>query len=195
LVRIPAAQTTNEFQPRNVGDSRIYGFELELRKSLKFIAPALQYFSVIGNYTFARSELKMNITEFNSRKGFEKVGETITDTREMAGQSPYIINAGLSYAQPVKGLEAGLYYNVKGRTLTVVGGGLFPDVYAQPFHSLNFNMNKSIGAARRANINFSVTNILNDQLEEFFVAFGAADRTFTRFIPATEIALGFGYQF
>jgi outer membrane receptor protein involved in Fe transport len=195
LVRIPEAQTTNEFQPRNVGKSNLFGFELEVRKNLEFVGASFKNIDFSGNFTFVRSSLRMTETEFRSRKNFEKVGETVKDTREMAGQAPYIINAGLSYNNPRIGMEAGFFYNVKGPTLSVVGGGLFPDVYAQPFHSLNFNLNKALGAEQRAQINFHVNNILNDVREEFYTAFRSVDQIFYRFSPGTEIGAGITYKF
>jgi TonB-dependent receptor len=195
LVRIPAAQTTNEFQPRNVGQSSIAGAELEFRKSLDFISTSLRDLSIYGNFTYVHSSLKMNETEYNSRKGFEKVGEDIKETRDMQGQAPYIVNAGLTYNNIDIGMDAGFFYNVKGRTLTVVGGGLFPDVYSEPFHSLNFNFTKTIGKSQRGSINLSVENILNDKREEFFSAFNAADQIYYAYSPGTEIGLGFSYRF
>jgi outer membrane receptor protein involved in Fe transport len=195
LVRIPAAQTTNEFQPRNVGRSAIIGAEFEFRKSLDFISENLRNLSLYGNFTYVYSSLKMNETEYRSRKGFEKVGEEIKETRDMQGQAPYIINAGLGYVNPDIGMDAGFFYNVKGRTLTVVGGGLFPDVYSEPFHSLNFNFTKAIGKSQRALINVSVENILNDKREEFFAAFGAADQIYYAYSPGIEFGLGFNYAF
>ena len=195
LVRIPAAQTSNEFQPRNVGDSWLYGFELEFRKSLAFVAGGLKNFNINGNLTIVNSSLQMNEAEYRSRKNFEKVGETIENTREMAGQAPYIINAGLGYNHVASGLDAGFFYNVKGKTLFVVGGGLFPDVYAQPFHSLNFNMNKTVGKEKRATISVNITNLLGDVREELYSAFNATDQIFYRYSPGTEFGVGFKYNF
>jgi hypothetical protein len=145
--------------------------------------------------TVVHSELKMNEAELRARKLFEKEGQTIEDTREMAGQAPYIINAGLGYDNPKIGLDAGFFYNVKGRTLFIVGGGLFPDVYAIPFHSLNFNLNKSFGEERRASVSLNVTNLLGDVREEMYGAFNATDQVFYRFNPGTEIGIGFKYSF
>jgi hypothetical protein len=96
---------------------------------------------------------------------------------------------------PQIGLDAGFFYNVKGRTLSVVGGGLFPDVYSIPFHSLNFNLNKSFGAQRRSSVSLNVTNILGDIREEMYGAYNAADQVFYRFNPGTEIGVGFKYSF
>lgn len=195
LVRINTAQTTNEFQPRNVGDSRVYGAEVEFRKSLDFISPSLTNFGLNGNITFTESILKMSENEFEARKRFEKPGENVTDTRQMAGQAPYVINGGLTYNNIDAAIDMGFFYNVQGPTLVVVGGSLFPDVFTEPFHSLNFNLNKRFGEDERLSINFSVNNMLNDVREEFYVAYESSDQYFNRRAPGISFGAGFGYSF
>lgn len=195
LVRIPTAQTSNEFQPRNVGDGQVYGLEFEVRRKLGFIAPRLlDKVSFNTNITIVRSAIEMTDTEFNSRQSFAKEGQEVSRTRDMAGQAPYIINAGLVYSDIEKAFNMGVYYNVKGSTLTVVGGGLFPDVYSEPFHGLKFTMNKSVGPDDRLSIGLEVDNILNDVREENFVGFNAADQVYTQFSPGTSIGLNLKYS-
>ncbi len=194
LVRIPEAQTTNEFQPRNVGTGTLIGAEIEFRKSLGLFSWALQKFFVGGNLTFVQSTIDMTDTEFNARKGYQKDGETIEDTRQMAGQAPYIINVGLSYEDSNAGIDGGLFYNMNGPTLTVVGGGLFPDVYSEPFNSLNFNFNKGLGKERRSTLTFNVTNILNDLKESFYTGFEAERQYYNRFNPGISFKVGLKYQ-
>jgi outer membrane receptor protein involved in Fe transport len=193
LVRIPQAQTTNEFQPRNVGNGMVLGAELEFKQSLRLINPRLKNVYFSGNITVVESSIEMTSTEFNARKGYEKEGETIEDTRQMAGQAPYMINAGISY-ENANGIDGGLFYNVNGPTLTVVGGGLFPDVYSEPFHSLNFNINKSFGKDRRTLVTFNVSNILNDKRENFFTGYNADRQYYSRFNPGTSFKIGLKYQ-
>ena len=195
LVRISNSQTGNEFQPRNVGQGQLLGAELEFRKALNFVAPSLSAFSVYGNLTLVDSRIEMTPMEYDSRRVYQKSGETIQDTRVMVGQAPFVINVGLQYNNVDRRLDAGLFYNVKGKTLTVVGEGFFPDIYSQPFHSLNFNLNKSLGKKEQITINFSVNNILNDQREDFFEAYQAQDQIFNQFSPGTEISLGVKYAF
>ncbi len=195
LVRIPEAQTTNEFQPRNVGDGRVVGVELEFRKSLDFISYDFTNFSVSGNLTLVDSKIEISSTELEARNRFARTGQSVADTRDMAGQAPWIVNAGLAYNNAEIGLDAGLFYNVKGETLTVVGGGLFPDVYSQPFHSLNFNMNKSVGKEQRLAFNLSVSNILGDDREEFYQGYRASDQIFQRVSPGASIGFGAKYSF
>ncbi|MDZ7606828.1 MAG: TonB-dependent receptor [Cyclobacteriaceae bacterium] len=96
LVRIPEQQTSTEYQPRNVGDGSLYGLEFEFGKSLDFIAPALSNFNINGNFTIVESQIDMTNTEYNSRKTYEKNGETIENVRAMAGQAPYVVNIGFT---------------------------------------------------------------------------------------------------
>lgn len=196
LVRIPTQQTSTEFQARNVGDGQVYGLEFELRKQLDFTQSAfLSKILFAGNVTLVRSQIQMTDVEFNSRKSYEKDGQTITNTRDMAGQSPYVINAGLSYSDPEAGLNAGIFYNVKGPTLYIVGAGLFPDVYTEPFHGINLSVNKNFGEEGRTAIDFKVSNLLNDRQEKFYRSYKADEQIFDSMNPGVSISLGISHNF
>ncbi|MCH2449715.1 MAG: TonB-dependent receptor [Gracilimonas sp.] len=195
IVRIQVQQTSSEFQPRNVGDGQVYGAEFELRKSLGFISESLRHFGISTNVTLVRSEIDMTEQEFRARKNSEKEGQNVNDTRNMAGQAPYILNAGFTYDNLDLGLDTGFYYNIKGETLTAVGGGLFPDVYSQPYHSLNFNMNKNFGEEGKSSLNFSITNILDDSRNEFYQGFNTADEIFSSYNERRSISIGYKYSF
>jgi hypothetical protein len=195
MVRIPEQQTSTEFQPRNVGNGSLYGVELELRKDLDFISPSLQRFNFNTNLTFVKSSIDMTDLEFNSRKSYEKTGQTIERTRSMAGQSPFVINAGFSYNNQEKNYDTGLFYNVKGPTLYVVGAGLFPDVYTEPFHSLNFSFNMKLGKEKNSTINIRVANILNDRLEAFYTSYEAEKQVFNSINPGRSFSLGYSHNF
>ena len=195
LVRIPAQQTSTEFQARNVGDGQLYGLEFELRKDLSFISPLFSKLLFAGNLTLVKSQIQMTDLEFNARKEYERAGQTIDNVRDMAGQSPYVINMGLSYSNPDNGLNAGMFYNVKGPTLYIVGVGLYPDVYTEPFHSLNISVNKTIGKQRKTVIDFKVANLLNDRQEKFYQSYRAKDQIFDSFNPGITFSLGINHNF
>lgn len=195
LVRIPEQQTSTEFQPRNVGDGKLFGVEMELRKNFGFITEKLEDFSFSTNVTLVKSQIDMTDLEFNSRKTYEKLGETIGQTRQMAGQSPYVINAGLTYGNYDNGWDAGLFYNVKGPTLHIVGAGLFPDVYTEPFHSLNFSLSKKLGKDSKTTIDFKVANILNDRIETFYQSFQAEKQPFSSINPGRAFSIGVSHNF
>ncbi|MDN5349363.1 MAG: hypothetical protein PWQ54_759 [Bacteroidales bacterium] len=195
LVRIPTQQTSTEYQARNVGDGQLYGFEFELRKDFGFIANALKALSFSGNFTFVRSEIEMTDAEFNARKAYEKIGENVERIRVMAGQSPYVINAGLTYSMTEYGMEAGLFYNMKGSTLTIVGGGLFPDIYVEPFNSLNFSINKKLGESGKTMIDLKVSNLLGETFNEVYKSFKAENQPYEVYNPGRSFSLGFSYNF
>ncbi len=206
LVRITEQQTSTEYQPRNVGDGDLIGVELEFRKDLNFISAALKNFSLNGNLTIVESRIDMTDVEFNARKTYQKTGQTIGDVRQMAGQSPYVVNAGIVYNNADKGIDVGLFYNVKGPTLFIVGAGLFPDIYMEPFHSLDFGMNKKLGKEGRNSLDIRLSNILGDQLEIYYASYtpneGAdpsnisTDKAyFSRFSPGRTLSVGFNRKF
>lgn len=189
------AQIKNSFQPRNVGDGRVMGVELEARQNLDFIASGLRNLSITANVTLVESSIDMSITEFKSRQANARQGEQIEDSRDMAGQAPYILNLGLMYDNNQSGLEAGFYYNVQGPTLQYVGIANRPDVYTVPFHGLNFNLNKTLGANDNMRLGLKVNNILDDYKESMFRAYEGEDQFFNRLSPGRTLSLSFGYSF
>ena len=195
LVRLRNSVTSSEYQPRNVGKGKVYGLELELRKSLGFIAGSLKHLKVNSNVTVVKSVIEMTENEFKARKKYEKEGQAIDHKREMAGQAPYIINGGLTYDDPGHGFDVGLFYNLKGETLTLVGGGIFPDVYSEPFHSLRFNLNKTLGPNDQYALSLSVSNILNDSRQETYRSYQAADQVYSSFKPHRSVSIGLKYSF
>jgi hypothetical protein len=102
----------------------------------------------------------------------------IGTTRKLQGQSPYLVNAGITYDLFENNLEAGVFYNVQGRALEVIGVGQFPDVYTEPFHSLNLNASKSFGQNNKKTLTLKIDNLLNDVIESRFDYFGNADFIF-----------------
>lgn len=193
------ATQTGSFQPRNVGNGQVIGGELELRQSLSFLSDKMEDFSFSVNFTYTNSRIQFSATEKESRELNKREGQVIGDYRDMAGQAPYIINAGFNYNGGEKGfwkgLETGIFYNVQGPTLLYVGIVDRPDIYTVPFHSLNFNMNKRFGQKEQFRLGFKVSNILNDAKESVFRSFQATDQYFTRLVPGMSMGLKFSMNF
>ncbi len=190
---------TGSFQPRNVGDGEVIGGEFELRQTLKKLGEKFENFSFNVNVTYTASRIQYSATEKESRVANARTGQTIGDYRDMAGQAPYLINGGFSYNGGTegfwKGFEAGMYYNVQGQTLQFVGIVDRPDIYTVPFHSLNFNSNKTFGEKDKFLIGLKVNNILNDKKESVFRSFQAEDQYFSRLSPGTTVSLKFRMNF
>lgn len=188
----------NQFTPRNSPSAEVIGVEFEARKNFDFISEALEDLSINLNVSVIDSEIEMakgENQEYESRQIFARDGENIKDTRTLQGQSPYLINAGLNYDNRNLGLETGIFYNVQGKTLEVVGFGQNPDVYTQPFNSLNFNFSKTFGKEQRSKISLKVDNILNDNKESQYESFGAMNQNFSFREPGTSFSLGYSLSF
>lgn len=188
----------NQFTPRNSPSADVLGLEFEARKNFGFITEGLKDLSLNVNVSIIDSKIEMakgENQEYDSRQTFARDGETIDETRQLQGQSPFLVNAGLNYNNRNIGLETGVFYNVQGKTLEVVGFGQNPDVFTQPFNSLNFNFSKTFGQEQNSKITLKVNNILNDTRESLYDSFGAAKQNFSYREIGTAFSLGYSLNF
>ncbi|MGB5371399.1 MAG: TonB-dependent receptor, partial [Flavobacteriaceae bacterium] len=188
-------QAPDNFQPRNVASAFVLGAEFEIRQGLGILDKGLKDISFNANVSIIKSEVDMSEIEFNSRQLAVRDGETIEPTRELQGQSPYLVNVGFNYKGEINGWQSGLFYNVQGKTLEVVGIRGVPDVYTLPFHNLTLNISKEFGSDRNSKLSLQFSNILNDQIESVYESFRATDQIYSFRDPGQAISLGYSYQF
>ena len=136
------ANQPSVFIVRNNEEASVYGIELEYRKDI--LNNDNHKLSLNLNTSVIQSIQTMSDAEYQGRL-ISNPDKEIDDSRELQGQSPYLINLGLVYNLFEKNIEIGSYYNVQGKTLEVVGIGNLPDVYTLPFHNLSLNISKSFG--------------------------------------------------
>jgi len=191
LVAYSAAAPSN-FQPRNVGNATVAGVEFEVRKNLDFIG--MKHLEINSNFSGIYSAVTRDSSEYAARVASARDGEVISETRPMQGQSPYMINAGLSYNNPTNGWQGGLFYNVQGEKLYIVGVADNPDVFEVPFHSLNFNLMKNFGEERQYQVGFAVSNILDDTRDRIFVSYNSFSPYFSTWAPGRTFKLSFRYS-
>ena len=188
----------NQFTPRNSNEAEVIGIEFEGRKNFNFISESLSDLSLNANVSIINSSIELpkgEGQEFDSRQQFARDGEVIDDTRELQGQSPYLINVGLNYNNLDLGLETGMFYNVQGKTLEVVGFGRNPDVFTQPFNSLNFNFSKTFGSDQRSKVSLKIDNLLDDVRESQYESFGGVRENFSFRAPRRTFTIGYSVNF
>lgn len=126
------------------------GIELEVRKSLEFIG--LNNFNVTFNGTVIKSNVHFDAD--------------YSRDRALQGQSPYVINAGLYYENPNKGLMLSALYNIVGKRIMITG---IPkqnvmddinDIYEQPRNLLDITFSKKLG--KHLELKGGVKNLLNE---------------------------------
>ncbi len=92
----------------NPNDAELRGVELEARKNLSFLGPALaEYFSVGGNYTYidaevgrTHAELARSTRFFRAAPGTTPRFTELEKTRRLFGQPEWIGNVDVSFHQP-----------------------------------------------------------------------------------------------
>jgi outer membrane receptor protein involved in Fe transport len=107
-----------------------YGFEVEMRKGLGFLADALAPFTASTNLTAMESEIDL---------GGSQLGSTNTK-RRMVGQAPYVVNAGLTYTSTSGATSATLLYNRIGERIVEAGVSPLPDVVDRPRDVLDLSL-------------------------------------------------------
>ncbi len=192
-----------QLKPRNVGQAEVYGVEFEVRKSLEFIAPAMQDFSIGSNLSLVKSRVNRKTvvvsedgeSEYDSEVRYKGGDASSVDQyREMTGQSPYVVNAYLLYQNDRNGFSTNLSYNVQGETITFIGISNIPNVYQKPFNSLNLNVSQQFGTDRRSALSFTAKNILNGKDWQVY-KFGNQEEIFSIYQPQRLFSLKYTYTF
>ncbi|MEQ3655324.1 MAG: TonB-dependent receptor [Dokdonia sp.] len=186
-------QATGQVTPRNLGDATVIGTELELRKNLGFIG--LNNFALNVNYSLIESDETYNEDERILRENVLREGETLDGGRQLQGQSPFLLNTGITFDSGESGWKSGLFYNVQGRTLQIVGAGEIADVFTLPFNDLKFQLSKTFGTDGNQTLTFKAGNLLDDDRESVYKSFGAEDQLYSKWSPGQDFSLGYSYKF
>jgi hypothetical protein len=145
---------------RNAPRAQNVGLELELRKNLEFIGEAFDGISLGANfaYVFSRVDLGEGCDELID-PGCSVTDKSTSRVRPLQGQSPYVVNAYLDYANDESGTSMRLLYNAFGRRIEDVGGFMLPDTYEESIHDFDLVLGQEIydGLA----LSLEIDNILN----------------------------------
>ncbi len=187
IVINPFAANT-EITWQNQEFANVYGLEFEMRKSLKGISPKLEKYSFGANLTYVYSETQVGKSELEQIRATDPEAK---ETRQMFGQSPYIINSYLSYTNDSLDFEANLSFNVTGPKLVLVVGGGTPDIYEQPRPLLNLNFSK--GIKDRWTVKVAGNNLLNARTKRIY-ELNNQDYIFQSFTDGVNFSLGISYK-
>lgn len=199
---VPFQLSPNNIQPKNVNEAYVYGGELAFKKKLTKNNSKLKI-DLGTNFTYIYSQVNTQDvvvdengkTEFDIRTENARTGETIDKYRPMQGQSPYILNAFVNFGLDSLGLEINVSYNVQGEKLAIVGSGIVPDVFEDPFHSLNLKASYLLGKKDQMKLSITAKNLLNDNFEQFYKSYKAEKEVYKSYTRGMGFNLGFTYIF
>jgi len=171
----------------NIGKATSYGVEIDLRKRLDVIGGAFfKDLTAFANVSYIKSEVEL--------------GSLGLKARPLQGQSPYLINAGLQYANDKSGVSVTALYNRIGERIALVGNSLIPNIWENSRNVVDFQISKKL-IKNRAEIKLNVGDVLN-QKSIFYLNMddkngynSNIDKQYisTRF--GTNFTLGFNYNF
>ncbi len=187
VVSNPKAQN-EELSWDNMNKAQVFGFELGIKKKIDFIG-LLHNFAIGFNFTYVASEVSIDSLELAAIRATDPGAK---DTRPMSGQSPYIVNASLGYHNTTHGLNIDAVFNVAGPKLVINVAGGTPDIYQQPFNSLNIVASKAV--SKHFTISFTATNILNPYYKQTYTYKG--DEYISRqYTKGSVFEVGLKYSF
>ncbi|REJ80409.1 MAG: TonB-dependent receptor [Bacteroidetes bacterium] len=138
---------------QNAESSFLYGIEFEWRKKLEFMDNLLSWakwenMSVFGNVALIKSE----VDKSNDLRDEDK--------RPMQGQSPYLINSGISYSSPKSGFEINILYNRIGKRIFQVGNSGYLSIDEAPRNLIDLQIGKRIFES--GFIKLAINDLLNE---------------------------------
>ena len=102
-----------------------------------------------------------------------------------------MVNAGLSFKSLNQKIEGGLFYNVQGPNLSIVGINNRPDIYTSPFNSLNLNLIYKLND--KSQISFTAKNILNNKKEMITDTYGIDSQVYSSYSPGQSFGIKWSY--
>ncbi len=136
------------FSYQNAPEAYSYGVELEIKKSLASLSVAKFFHNTSVNINASLIKSEVNIDDSYNFQ---------INKRALQGQSPYVINAALYYADE-KGFSANVAYNVFGKRIEAVGSLVLPSWFELPRNTVDAQVSKTFG---KTELKLSVSNILN----------------------------------
>lgn len=139
--------------PRNSAKGRNRGIELEARTRLDRVWKGFEGFSLNSNASFIKSEVEL----------YPQISQTGSQKHPLQGQANYLLNVGLSYTSK-RHIESALLLNATGKRLRTLGLNPLPDVYQQPFETLDATVGFSTYGNTR--VKLSARNLLDPRIQE-----------------------------
>lgn len=175
-------QPTSDFRQSfvNAESATLYGLELEFRRSLESLLPALRLWSVNANYAHIESDVQIGEQQFS----------VVTSTdRPLEGQSDDAGNLALQFHHPQWGTMVRFLGSYAGARLTEVGSFGLPDIYEDAYTSFDVVVSQSLGAiAHGLEIKLAGSNLTNQKRE--FTQGGEIQRSFD---PGRKFSLSLSF--
>lgn len=171
----------------NISKAYSFGAEVDIRKRFDFIKDTgfFNDLTFFANLSYIKSEVKL--------------GNIGLAARPLQGQSPYLINAGLQYANVPTGVTLTALYNRVGQRIAFVGNTLFPSIWENSRDVVDFQISKKL-LKNKAELKLNAGDIFNQKSIFYFnldksTSFDAnADRQYFSTKYGSNFTISFSYN-
>jgi len=122
----------------NAKSAENLGVELEMRKSLAFVARALDGVQVFSNLTVMQSRIQLPANTQASATNL---------ARRMVGQAPYVLNGGITWVSTSGRASATVLFNKVGDRIDAAGDAPLPDVIEHSRSVVDLSLRLPVSAA------------------------------------------------
>jgi hypothetical protein len=184
IIRVVDGRNNCTYGIANAESAENLGGEVEARKDLTFLPWAFSRLSASLNVTVVRTSVVISPRFGNYTPGLD-----------LEGQSPYIVNLGLTYRSGSDALNASLLFNTFGDRIVRYGfassGGATarqgPNIVERGRHSLDAKVQQALG--KGIAITVSGKNLTNQRVQ-FFQALATGEESTGRATPGMSVDLG-----
>jgi hypothetical protein len=177
-------QATSELRTSwlNAESADLQGIELELRRSLAIIAPALKNWSTNLNYSYVDSSVTIPPADLSV---------LTTNNRALQGQAKHVGNFAIQYFHPAAGTLVRVLYGYTGERLSDVGVYGLPDIIESSTGSLDLVVSQSLSRlVPGLDVKVTASNLLDS--ESTYTQGGELQRQYS---TGTAFGLSFGYTY
>ncbi|MCC8407818.1 TonB-dependent receptor [Mucilaginibacter sp. UR6-1] len=169
---------------RNLAAAKDIGFEVDLRKSLGLVNPETAFWKKLylsGSFTWVHATV-----ELDRAAAVDGDGNPISTKRNrpLYGQSPYIINGGISYTGKYIGVNA--TYNRYGKRIVTSTISTAEDEYENPRDVVDLQFSYRFLKQQRAELRLNISDLLNQQLITYKNQYGPGNATYPERTPSVK---------
>lgn len=164
-----------------------FGAELEIRSSLGTLARGLEGLQLNANLTLVESQVDVGGTATVFTGGVPLTLTLQDRDRPLQGQSPYVVNLGMTYTIPSFGARTTVLYNRFGRRIDSVGQLALPDIYEEARDQFDVVLEKEL--TRHFDLKFTASRLLGTEY-----VFTQGDDVLRRFDVGRSFSLSFAWQ-
>ena len=184
-----------QYQYQNGEKAELTGVEVEFRKALDFVGNNADGFLsklyVNGNASFIKSKVTLANTDGSGAK-------LESTQRPLQGQSPYLVNLGLSY-DGEKGTSFSALYNRVGDRMSLVGNENFGDIYEKARDLVDLQLSQKV-MKEKGEVKLTVKDVLGQRIAAYESRDNnkrfneGTDKYFYSYKPGTTFTIGFTYN-